>query len=89
MSIKLKDRLLKLLNGEQASIKVIKVSESELNKLVEERANQLLEEELSTLDKAFLKEVSDKMNSINVNNQEDKQELSKEDKIKNILKSEE
>lgn len=89
MSIKLKDRLLKLLNGEQASNKVIKVSESELNKLVEERANQLLEEELSTLDKAFLKEVSDKMNSINVNNQEDKQELSKEDKIKNILKSEE
>ena len=55
-----------------------------LNELVEKRANELLDAELATLDKAFLKEVSGDMKSIKVD-EATKEDKTKEEKVRDIL----
>ena len=91
MALSLKDKLLKILNSKdevkKEEPKQLTLTDAEINALVEKRANELLDKELATLDKAFLKEVSESMKSINVEVKE--QTMSKEDKVKEILNNKE
>lgn len=89
MAISLKEKLLKIFNGNKDELKQLTLTDKELNDLVEKRANELLEKELATLDKAFLKEVSEGMKSIEVDEPSKEQKQSQEDKVKEILKNKE
>ena len=84
MSLNLKEKLLKFLTSKEAKEEPITLTETELNELVEKRANELLDAELATLDKAFLKEVSGDMKSIKVD-ETTKEDKTKEDKVRDIL----
>lgn len=92
MGLNLKQRLLKILNSKDDVIdnskdKQLSLTDKELEELVEKRANELLEKELATLDKAFLKEVSESIKGVeikeSVNN--DDADKTQEDKVKDIL----
>lgn len=92
MALSLKQKLLKILNSKDDDnvdnvSKQLSLTDKEINELVEKRANELLEKELATLDKAFLKEVSDKIKSIEFNDiqNQNNDEKSQEDKVKDIL----
>ena len=85
MSLNLKEKLLKFLTCKEAKEEQpITLTETQLNELVEKRANELLDAELATLDKAFLKEVSGDMKSIKVD-EPAKEDKTKEDKVRDIL----
>ena len=85
MSLNLKEKLLKFLTSKEAKEEApITLTETELNELVEKRANELLDAELATLDKAFLKEVSGDMKSIKVD-EATKEDKTKEEKVRDIL----
>ena len=84
MSLNLKEKLLKFLTSKEVKEEPITLTETELNELVEKRANELLDAELATLDKAFLKEVSGDMKSIKVD-EPAKEDKTKEDKVRDIL----
>ena len=84
MSLNLKEKLLKFLTSKEVKEEPISLTETELNELVEKRANELLDAELATLDKAFLKEVSGDMKSIKVD-ETTKEDKTKEDKVRDIL----
>ena len=84
MSLNLKEKLLKFLTSKEVKEEPITLTETELNELVEKRANELLDAELATLDKAFLKEVSGDMKSIKVD-ETTKEDKTKEDKVRAIL----
>ena len=84
MSLNLKEKLLKFLTSKEVKEEPITLTETELNELVEKRANELLDAELATLDKAFLKEVSGDMKSIKVD-ETTKEDKTKEDKVRDIL----
>lgn len=93
MALSLKERLLKILNGKDEvkkdEPKQLTLTDAELNELVEKRANELLDKELATLDKAFLKEVSEGMKSIKVDEPSKEQTQLQEDKVKEILNNKE
>ena len=85
MSLNLKEKLLKFLTSKEVKEEQpITLTETQLNELVEKRANELLDAELATLDKAFLKEVSGDMKSIKVD-ETTKEDKTKEDKVRDIL----
>ena len=85
MSLNLKEKLLKFLTSKETKEEQpITLTETQLNELVEKRANELLDAELATLDKAFLKEVSGDMKSIKVD-ETTKEDKTKEDKVRDIL----
>ena len=84
MSLNLKEKLLKFLTSKEVKEEPITLTETELNELVEKRANELLDAELATLDKAFLKEVSGDMKSIKVD-ETTKEDKTKEEKVRDIL----
>lgn len=85
MSLNLKEKLLKFLTSKEVKEEApITLTETQLNELVEKRANELLDAELATLDKAFLKEVSGDMKSIKVD-ETTKEDKTKEDRVRDIL----
>ena len=85
MSLNLKEKLLKFLTSKEVKEEApITLTETQLNELVEKRANELLDAELATLDKAFLKEVSGDMKSIKVD-ETTKEDKTKEEKVRDIL----
>lgn len=90
--MKLREKLLNILNGKDEIKKdedKIELTKNELNEIVEKRANELLDKELASLDKAFLKEVSEGMKSLRVDDTINEQPKSQEDKVKEILKNKE
>lgn len=84
MSLNLKEKLLKLLTTKEEKQNQLTLTETELNELIEKRANELLDAELATLDKAFLKEVSGDMKSIKVD-ETTKEDKTQEEKVREIL----
>lgn len=84
MSLNLKEKLLKLLSTKEEKQNQLTLTETELNELIEKRANELLDAELATLDKAFLKEVSGDMKSIKVD-ETTKEDKTQEEKVREIL----
>lgn len=84
MSLNLKEKLLKLLSTKEEKQNQLTLTETELNELIEKRANELLDAELATLDKAFLKEVSGDMKSIKVD-ETTKEDKTQEERVREIL----
>lgn len=84
MSIGLKEKIIKLLSQKEEQPKQLTLTEAELEDLVNKRATELLDQELATLDKAFLKEVSNHMQPLSTNKTEPIK--SKEERVKEVLK---